>query len=412
MKYRILSALLRSSWAIDERYAISHGGVVAGLLNGFEAATGSPDPAELLSTIPYALGSGSGKKYSAYDDAPQGSIALIPVRGPLMKDDQEDCGYFTAGMDTLASRIREADLHQNIDSIILYIDSPGGTVDGTQAFADTIKAASKPTVAFIDGIMASAALWIGSSADYIIAQNSTTEVGSIGVMIQFADMQARWEKEGIKFHRIMADQSADKNKEFIDALDGDYTAIKTQHLNPLADIFIAAVKSNRPAADESVFTGKVYFAQEALQLGLIDAIGSFDTAILKASEFSTVQPQAQSLTPHTMIKLTNLPVALGVEAIEVTEEGAYLNTEQLAVLEECLAPAAEDTTTIPDPGVVDALNERISTLESELAEARRLPGAEPASVSVSTDSESSEEDINVVLSTMSIAERMAYLKSH
>ena len=411
MKYRILSALLRSSWAIDERFAISHGGVVAGLMNGLEASAESGDSTEQLNALPYALGSGSQKKYSVYDDAPQGSIAIIPVRGPLMKDDQEDCGYFSAGMDTLASRIREADRHENISSLILYIDSPGGTVDGTQAFADTIKAASKPVVAFIDGIMASAALWIGSSADHIIAQNSTTEIGSIGVMIQFADMRAKWESEGIKFHRIMADQSSDKNKDFIDALDGDYQGIKTQQLNPLADIFISAVKSNRPAADNSVFTGKVYLAEDALKLGLIDAIGSMNDALLKAAELSAVQPHANSLTSHTMIKLTNLTAALGVEAIEVTDEGAYLNQQQLAVLEERLAPDA-GAPAEPDTSEVDALNERIVTLEGELAEARRLPGAEPASVSVSSDADTSAEDINAVLSTMSIAERMAYLKSH
>lgn len=411
MKFRIVSALLRSSWAIDERFAIAHGGIIAGMLNGLEPEASDPGAGEPVNTLPYAVAAKAGRKYTAYDDAPKGSIAVIPVRGPLLKDDQEDCGVFSAGMDTLSSRVREADLHSNISGIILYIDSPGGTVDGTQAFADTIKAASKPVVAFIDGIMASAALWIGSSADHIIAQNSTTEIGSIGVMIQFADMRAKWESEGIKFHRIMADQSSDKNKDFIDALDGDYQGIKTQQLNPLAEIFIAAVKSNRPAADNSVFTGKVYLAEDALKLGLIDAIGSLDDAILKAAELSAASPHANSLTSHTMIKLTNLTAALGVEAIEVTDEGAYLNQQQLAVLEERLAPDA-GAPIEPDTSEVDALNERIITLEGELAEARRLPGAEPASVSVSSDADTSTEDINAVLSAMSIAERMAYLKSH
>lgn len=116
MKFRILSALLRSAWAIDERFAIAHGGIVAGLINGldFESSTNT-EYTEEKNSLPYALFALTpGRKYLAFDQAPKGSIAVIPVRGPLMKDDEQDCGVLSAGMDTLGTLVMEADQHPNI----------------------------------------------------------------------------------------------------------------------------------------------------------------------------------------------------------------------------------------------------------------------------------------------------------
>lgn len=357
MKFRILSALLRSSWAIDERFAMAHGGIVAGLLNGMDMD--SPNqPVQKANSIPYFICAdddpefpeqdpedGPSVKHSNLAMAPPNSIAVIPVRGILMKEDQDECDYFQAGMDTLGFQLQEADANPNISGIILYIDSPGGTVDGTQAFAQKVNDCKKPVVAFVDGLMASAALWIGSSASVVIAQNTTTEIGSIGVKFSFADMQPKWELEGIKFHRINADQSKDKNKTYTDALAGDYKGIREQQLNPLADIFIAAVKENRPSVSESAFTGKVYFALEALSLGLIDEIGPFQQAVEKVRQLSAANNQNPQLSA-SQIKLTptsqnmNVPqltALLAVEAIESTDEGVYLSVDHVLAIENRLA---------------------------------------------------------------------------
>ena len=378
MKFRILSALLRSAWAIDHRFAMAHGGIVAGLINGldFESST-DVEYAEEKISLPYAIhASTQNRKYSTFDNAPQGSIAIIPIRGPLMKDDEQDCGVLSAGMDTLGNRVLEADQHPNISGIILYIDSPGGTVDGTQALADKIKTCKTPVVTFIDGLMASAALWIGTSASLVIAQNSTAEIGSIGVMVQFADMQPRWEKEGVKFHRINADQSQDKNKTFTDALKGDYTGIKNDQLNPLAEKFIAFVKANRPNLPDSVFTGKIFFADEALALGLIDQIGSLDIAIAAVTALATettpipVPPTpVNSHKPNT--KAMNLPLLIAllqVSAIETTEEGAFLNVQQIEAIEARLSKDANSIQSITASLSAEAKQASTAVAEAEAAQ--------------------------------------------
>ena len=396
MKFRILSALLRSAWAIDERFAIAHGGIVAGLINGLDfESSADTEYTEEKNSLPYALcASTPGRKYSAFDEAPKGSIAVIPVRVPLMKDDEQDCGVLSAGMDTLGTRVMEADQHPNISGIILYIDSPGGTVDGTQAFADKVKACKTPDVTFIDGLMASAALWIGTSASRIIAQNSTTEIGSIGVMVQFADMQPMWEQDGVKFHRINADQSRDKNKTFTDALNGDYTGIKNEQLNPLAEQFIAAVKANRPNLPDSVFTGKVFFAKDALSLGLIDEIGSLDAAIITVSALASPIDSASNSAASTqfakpILKTMDLPILISllqVSAIETTDEGIYLNEQQLQAIENRLnenAAAIQSITASAENAVREA-ETSVSNAEAAASDADNLRIAAESALSAAT----------------------------
>lgn len=404
MRIGILGKVLRHTWAIDERYALASGGIIAGLLAGNEIDD-EDKAVENENAKPYAISfdaSGKGRRVSGYDEAERGSIAVIPVRGPLMKDDEDNCGELNAGMATLATRVREADEHPNIASTILYIDSPGGTVDGTQAFADAIRGTSKPVVAFVDGLMASAALWIGTSANHIVAENSTTEIGSIGVMMSFADMQPMWEQRGVKFHRIVSDLSKDKNKEFYDALDGNYDTMKEQSLNPLAQVFIDAVKANRgdKITSDEIFTGKVYFAPDALSLGLIDEIGSFDVAVERARSLSQSNNLSNSKPRKNMKALTALCALLAVSALEATEDGVFLNEEQLDAIEARLADmerlqldaqqANERANTAAND--LSTANGRITSLEADLEEARRKPGAETSKVVAHSDSNAATQE--------------------
>lgn len=405
----ILGKVLRHTWAIDERYALASGGMIAGLLAGNEFD--GEKAVENENAKPFAIiaaAENSGRtRVSAYDQASRGSIAVIPVRGPLMKEDEENCGEVNSGMATLGNRVQEADQHPNIGSIILIVDSPGGTVDGTQAFADAIKNTSKPVVTFVDGLMASAALWAGSSANHIIAENSSTEIGSIGVMFSFADVQPMWEKEGVKFHRIVSDFSQDKNKDFTDALQGDYKGIKENSLNPLAQIFIDNVKSNRAdkIKSEDVFTGKVYLAEQALELGLIDEIGSFDTAVERAFELSresynnTGAGASASLStnssnpPVKMKQLAMLCALLAVSQIEATEDGVFFSTEQAEAIEDRLAQLSADVQQAQTDleaaraasGTLETAQSRIEELEAELAEVRSQAGADTSKVIAAAD---------------------------
>jgi signal peptide peptidase SppA len=219
---------------------------------------------------------------SPFEDAPEGSVAIIPIKGTLMKYGTM-CDYGTA---ELASFMIEAATHKNISAIVLDIDSGGGAVDAVAPLVQAIgrvKAMRKPITASID-LACSAAYWVASATDYLVADNSiSAEVGSIGVMMSFMDMSEYYEKQGVKMHTIYSTHSADKNLSFQMALKNEYDMIREEDLDPLAVAFQNAVKENRKGklntSAKGILSGKTYFAAEAMKNGLIDRIGNRTTAM-------------------------------------------------------------------------------------------------------------------------------------
>jgi protease-4 len=203
------------------------------------------------------------------------NIAVIPINGSLMKYDY--CG--APGMQTIISRIKRVEEDDSISGILFHVDSPGGTVDGTQELGDVIKNCSKPTIGFADGLAASAAYWAISSTDMVIAKDTTTEVGSIGVVLSFIDNRKALEKEGYVIHEIFADGSPEKWKEMLDVIKGDDSTLKEWTLNPILDEFQESVRNNMPGVNEKALKGRVYLAKHAKKMKLINKIGNFDFAV-------------------------------------------------------------------------------------------------------------------------------------
>jgi len=269
MNFLLTSAILRGVWAIDPITASSMSGFIVSLLN-----KNVDEEITAKEILPFAVTS-SGVVRGKIEDSQKGDIAIIPIVGALTKY-SEMCG--AAGMQKIGAWVQNADANPNIKGIILRIDSPGGTVDGTEQLANIVKETKKPIVAFVDGMMASAAMWIGSACDEIIAGLPNDQIGSIGVMISFADMQPALEAQGVKFHNINADQSSEKNKTFQDAREGNYDAIKKEILNPIAELFIETIKNNRPNVKKEELTGKMFFVKD-LKGSLIDEVGDFNYAV-------------------------------------------------------------------------------------------------------------------------------------
>lgn len=220
------------------------------------------------------------------EKAPAGTIAIIPIAGPIVKEDT----LSTIGTATKAKFLQDCYNSANIQGIVLQVNSGGGEVDGTMHFANIVQQRTKPVVAQVNGMAASAAYWIAMNADAILLADATSEVGSIGVMMTFVDDQKYWESMGIKWVDILATGSEDKNKGYFDALKGKYETIKTESLNPLREMFAQAVIEARGGkidlAAENVLSGKLYFGaatgagnKSAIDVGLADGFGNLDAAV-------------------------------------------------------------------------------------------------------------------------------------
>lgn len=200
------------------------------------------------------------------------TVAVFTLDGAITKYDQF-CG--NAGTNSLAKQLLDIEQNPKYKGVALVIDSGGGEVNGTKQLVGTIDKFRKPIKAYVDGMACSAAQWIAGATDETWASTEIDVFGSIGVMLSFADMKPMYEKMGVKFHDIYSNLSKDKNADFQEAMRKNYEPIQASMLDPIAEHFAASMQKFRPQIDKSTLTGKTYMAKEAVKLGLVDRIGSF-----------------------------------------------------------------------------------------------------------------------------------------
>jgi signal peptide peptidase SppA len=280
----LLSEILSSPWMINKERAAAYASFLVSLFNGESVSNENEDSALSRTKNRCYVTSLSviGSRYAFSDsNIPERSIAVIPIRSEIMKYDQF-CG--PRGSLSIMSDIQAANDNPKIKSILIVVDSPGGQVSFTDILAEKIKNSKTPIIAYVEGMAASAAYWIVSGAKRIIASSDLDRIGSIGTMMFFADLQPYYEDLGVKFHEFYASLSTDKNQDINKVLKGNYDDYIKSVLDPINNKLIASVKSNRSGLDESTLTGKVYFAPEAITLGLIDEIGPMEYALKVADE--------------------------------------------------------------------------------------------------------------------------------
>lgn len=217
--------------------------------------------------------------YSLRSDAiGKGSKVVVPVRSVMTKKSQA-CG--PAGMEEASALLRKLYANENVDSICLYVESPGGQVTACQAIISAIQERTKPVVAFVDDLACSAAYGMISQCDRITVNHANAVIGSIGTMCTAMDYSEYFAREGIKVHELYATKSTEKNKDWRDLKAGDPSGVISD-LDFLNEWFQSSVLSGRPqlaATREKWETGAVFHAREAIELGLIDAIGTLEDAL-------------------------------------------------------------------------------------------------------------------------------------
>jgi signal peptide peptidase SppA len=212
------------------------------------------------------------------------SVAILPLQGvtaPRMNMFMQiSGGTSTQQFSKWFSQALDDD---KVSAIVLDIDSPGGSAIGNEELAQQIRDArgKKPIVAVVTGMMASAAYYIGSAADEIVASPSS-EVGSIGTYMIHGESYRADEAEGYEFTVIKGgDNKAVGNS--AETLTSQGRAVLQERINALYDQFVGAVASNRRVTKQTVLDrfgqGKVMLAHVAQQAGLIDRIGTLDQVV-------------------------------------------------------------------------------------------------------------------------------------
>lgn len=212
-------------------------------------------------------------------------VAVLPVSGVLAKR----MNLFSsisggASYEMVAKDFAQAMNDPAVEAIVLVVDSPGGAIDGVQKLGDAIFSARgvKPVGAIADGMMASAAYWIGAQADVVVAASDTTMIGSIGVVSAHRDISAAEEKAGVKTTEITAGKYKRIASEFA-ALSDEGRAEIQERVDYLYEIFVGAVaKARGVGVDvvlENMADGRVFIGQQAVKAGLVDGVSTLDELI-------------------------------------------------------------------------------------------------------------------------------------
>ena len=230
-------------------------------------------------------------------------VAIIPVTGPLFKR-RNFLSYLFGGasMAELAHIMTAAINDSDVQAILLDIDSPGGQVSGTDAFASLVYQArqKKPVVAYANGMMASGAYWIGSAASKVIVER-TAGVGSIGVFYMHLDRSRSDANRGLKRTLITAGEFKAVGNDAEPLSDRDRKVIQAE-LDEIYSLFIDSVALHRGVSTKEVSTnmaeGRVFIGQQAVDAGLADGVGALQEAFAVASSMISEQPVVRTSRSH------------------------------------------------------------------------------------------------------------------
>lgn len=323
------------------------------------AAEGNPDVYSIQ-----VLGEGAPR--------PAGSTAIMRISGTILQED----GLCNRGLTSYEEELRELGQDSNVDSVLIEMNSPGGTAIGGDVLSDMIKnfesVYNKPIAAIISNMAASAGYLLIAQAPRIFVNSKTAEAGSIGTMISMVNDTECMQKEGIKEIVVRASKSWNKNEAYYKALEGDAGPIKREVLDPLNEQFHRIVRNGRRGKLNlenkienedgqkvpEVLTGKVYFGQAIIDNGLADEMGTRQDALQYLKRQVTAKNNYNDKKKKN--KKMNEILTMGLEQLKVKQS-------ELAAIEQLSDDQKMEQSFVQL--AIDAKEKE--TLATELAEAKK-----------------------------------------
>lgn len=215
----------------------------------------------------------SGQELDVDEPEIRDGVSIIPVGGPVAIGLGEfEKGAGAVDMDDIAAELSEADANDEVSSIILNFDSPGGMVQGTFELCNVIAAVEKPVYAFARGKMCSAAYAMACACDGIFATQSAT-VGNIGVYGTVNDLSRMAEAAGIKV-KVFSSGPIKGIGVPGTSLTPQQEMFLQQDVMEKAKTFFNLVSERRPMIAEEEMGGQFYSGQTAVERGFVDSLVS------------------------------------------------------------------------------------------------------------------------------------------
>jgi protease-4 len=197
-----------------------------------------------------------------------------------------------------------------IRAVVLRINSPGGVVAPTQEIFTAVRRlreAKKPVVASLGSVAASGGYYVAVAADRIYASPGTL-TGSIGVVMQLANVEGLLKKVGVEYVVVKAGAYKDVGN-FARPMTAEERRILQALLDDVYDQFIAAVADGRrlEAKDVRGFAeGRIYSGRQAQGLKMVDDLGGLEDAIEAAAQMAGLPPKPKVVYPRRRFSLRDL----------------------------------------------------------------------------------------------------------
>lgn len=320
-------------------------------------------------------------------------VNVIPVSGPITRNG-DACTY---GSKDIRDWMMEAADNRYCRAHVIVINTPGGSAWAKNDFKQAIDYAherGQRVYALIDGLCASAGMYLASFCDEVYVINLKDQLGCVGVMAAFCTMKNgekyQW---GETYHEYYDPESVDKNKEMRDIAEDEDATLLIEELKTLGEEFRADMKAAFPNTKDEHLKGKVFDAKDVMgilcdgQMLLGELIGrAFAVAdgseqpIERTASWNVGRPadvstetRRYNVSPTNSTNMTekyqNIAQVLGVEELNVTEEGTFLNAPLLDTLSEKLTEMQTKASEVAGlQAKIDELTKQLGTTEAPAAE--------------------------------------------
>lgn len=229
-------------------------------------------------------------------------VAVVEIDGVLTTASTPSTMFSegTYGSYDIAKKIESLDSREEVASVLMVVNSPGGSVVAADEIYDAVDALDKPKVAYFREVAASGGYLISAPTDYIISEpNALT--GSIGVILEIYEVSGLLQTLGVSSTPVKSGEMKDIGSPFRN-MTAQEQALLGDAVNETFQQFVSTVRKDRAgklnaelfnqALDGRVLTGRM-----AKKAGLVDELGSRDTALAKAADLGGIEYASVSDIP-------------------------------------------------------------------------------------------------------------------
>jgi len=219
---------------------------------------------------------------------PYGNIAVVKIVGEISSTNGNLLSQ-SANSINIAEKLREINSNPLIESVIIDINSGGGSSVASAEIVNAVKELTKPSVALIRDVGASGGYWIASACDYIIAHNLSM-VGSLGVNMDYLEFSGLLKKYNVTYVNLSYPEHKDIFSMYRPLTDSEREWVQ-EWLEHAYELFVSDVALNRNMTREELrpyANGSIFLGYQALNYGLIDGLGGWGEAYNKSIELSNI----------------------------------------------------------------------------------------------------------------------------